>query len=409
MPFKDQFRDPLKVFLGAFAAGAVLIYLLPLLWSLSFRARLEIPLTAGLHENDFVNYWMAARMTLVGDYQLLFVHDSYFAELQRTFGANIEIRSWSYPPHFLLLLWPLGFLTYPVAFGVFLFVTLGLFICATVVFWRAYGRPDAWVLILALPGYLAMMLSATQNGFLTAALLLLGFAWMKSKPFLAGMVFGLLSLKPQLVFLVPLLLVLDRNWRTLAWSAVTCALLVALSLALFEFESWRLYATETLRYQQFVMTDWYGIFLCMMPTAFGSIRALGLTPELAAYVQWPFSVAGILLVFLALWRDASLLRRIFAVTCGTFVITPYAFNYDMGALTVVASVLVASADSPNSRAGKMVVALVAVLSGIVANLGRANLPLAPLILFLSLAVVVVPGIGLHTKMMPVLRKAPTVP
>ena len=379
MPFKDQFRDPIKILLGSFAAGTVLIYLLPLLWSLSFRARLEIPLTAGLHENDFVNYWMAARMTLAGDYQHLFTHDLYFGELQRIFGADIEIRSWSYPPHFLLLLWPLGFLSYPLALGVFLSVTLGLFIYAALAFWRVYGRPDAWVLILALPGYVAMMLAATQNGFLTAALLLLGLAWMNSRPFLAGVMFGLLSFKPQLVFLVPLLLLLDRNWRTLGWSAITCAVLIALSLALFGFESWRLYATETLRYQQFVMTDWYGIFLCMMPTTFGSIRALGLTPELAVYAQWPFSVAGISLVLLALWRDTSLLRRVFAVTCGTFVITPYAFNYDMGALTVVSAVLVASADSPNARAGKIAVALVAVLPGIVVNLGRSNVPLGPLL------------------------------
>ena len=43
---------------------------------------------------------------------------------------------------------------------------------------------------------------------------------------LAGLAFALLTIKPQLGILVPLLLLFERNWRAIGWSAVFTVLLV---------------------------------------------------------------------------------------------------------------------------------------------------------------------------------------
>src|SRR5688572_9494522 len=107
---------------------------------------------------------------------------------------------------------------------------------------------------------------ATPNGFLSAAAILFGLAMMKRRPALAGLAFSLLTIKPQLGFLVPVLLVCERNWRGIGWSALFSALLVALSVACFGIASWQGYLTDSLAYQRHVMVGWEGIFLRMMPT-----------------------------------------------------------------------------------------------------------------------------------------------
>jgi hypothetical protein len=323
-----------------------------------------------------------------GEHLDLFTHSRYFPHLQYLFGSAYQIRSWSYPPHYLLLLWPLGWLDYKTGFVAFLGVTFGLFAIAVLVFKREVApRSDPFVLLLALLGFVLMMLVAAQNGFMTSAALLFGLAWMKRRPALAGLAFACLTVKPQLVFLIPVLLAFDRNWLALLWSAVFTIVLLALSVLLFGLESWGAYLTDTLAFQRSVMTDWYGIFLRMMPTVFGSMRTLGFEPAAAAQAQLPVSLGAAALVLWLLYRERDVLRRAFAVTCGTFLITPYAFNYDMGALSVCAALMAAGRADGARRSSAVPIAIVAAISAAVTNLGRAGLPCTPVVLAIGLAIV----------------------
>jgi len=353
------------------------------------RAVLDTDLAYTLVDRDFANYWVAGQLVLAGEHLDLFKHDVYFAHLQGLFGSDYQIRSWSYPPHFLLMLWPLGYTTYKTGFVAFLALTLLLFGLAVAVFKRELApRADTRVLLLAVLGYVLMMLAAAQNGFLTAALLLLGLAWMKQRPVLAGIAFACLTIKPQLGLLIPVLLLFDRNWRALLSASVATAVLVGGSVLAFGVDSWTAYLTETLAYQRAVMTDWSGIFLRMMPTVFGSVRTLGFSPALAAQLQAPVTIAAALAVLWLLYREREPLRRAFAVTCGTFLLTPYAFNYDMGALCVVAALLAGAEPAAAGRLRLLPIALVAAIAAAVTNLGRANLPLTPLILAAGLGALV---------------------
>lgn len=372
------------------------------LLALVIHAPLLIDFTAGMLGDgyplnvisvDFANYWMAGQMTMAGMQQDLFSFPVYYGHLEATFGANYPIHNWGYPPHFLLLLWPLGLLSYKPALVVFLAATFALFVLAAFVFRRVYApQSSVTLLVLAIFGYSLMMVFTTQNGFLTGALLLFGLAWMKSRPVAAGLAFALLTIKPQLGLLIPVLLLLDRNWRAIGWSAAFTVALVALSAACYGIQSWTSYLTETLAYQRSVMTDWSGIFLRMMPTMFASMRTLGYTPDTAYVVQWPFSILGAAAVFWA-WRwQTDPLQRIFTLACGTFVISPYAFNYDMGALAVIAALLVGS--QPLSRFALIMVSVIAALSPCITNMGRSNLPISPVLLILGLA-----ALALHAQQM----------
>ena len=114
----------------------------------------------------------------------------------------------------------------------------------------------------------------------------------------------------------------------------------------------------------------------------------GFSPETAFSLQWPVSVASLVMILWALWKERDPLRRSFVVTIGTFLVSPYAYNYDMGALTVVAAILLGSRQAPSSRPSQLAVGMVAVLAAVVMNLGRAGLPVAPAILAAALVAIV---------------------
>ncbi len=371
------------------AAAAAILYVVPWLWGASALLTHDY-LAIDITNKDFVNYWLAGRMSLDGSHLQLFTQETYFARLQEYFGAGAEIRNWSYAPHFLLFLWPLGHLRYAPALGVFLAVTLALFAFAVRAF-RANLAPQSspTILVLALFGYVLVNVDATQNGFLTSAWLLLGLAWMKRRPVLAGLAFACLTVKPQLGLLIPVLLLFDRNWRAIISAAGFTLLLAAASIVVFGVDSWHAYLTETLAYQRSVMTDWHGIFLRMMPTVFGGMRTLDFTPDTAIAVQWPVSGCAFVLLLWLLKHEPQPLRRSFAVLCGTFLVSPYGFNYDMGALSAAAAMLASSDKLATNRASATLLAMLASLAGLVMNLGRAGVPIAPLLLGTTLVVLAI--------------------
>lgn len=379
---------------AAIAVMAVAIHILPLL-------ELAAGLMSGGYpgtviNRDFSNYWMAGQLLRVGEQQDLFNQSVYFARAQATFGTDYEIHNWGYPPHFLLLLWPLGWVGYKAGMLLFLGITLALFTAGVAAFRRRFA-PDAEqpILLLALVGYVLMQVLTTQNGFLTSAALLFGLAWMRDRPLLAGLAFAFLTVKPQLGMLIPLLLFLDRNWRVIAAAALFTALLIGISAVCFGLISWQAYLTETITYQRSVMTDWYGLFLRMMPTVFGSMRTLDFTPHAAALTQWPASLGAGALIIWTLIKIRDSLQRAFVILCGTFVVSPYAFNYDMGAVTVAAALIVGSR-AQLGRYAQLAVAVVAALAGIVTHLGRAGIPISPLLLGAALLAIAVQPTGANT-------------
>jgi hypothetical protein len=75
-------------------------------------AELLAPGTAPEFANrDFANYWIAGKLILGGETADLFgPQPQYFRHLTDAFGRDYPWHNWSYPPHYLLFLWPLGWL-----------------------------------------------------------------------------------------------------------------------------------------------------------------------------------------------------------------------------------------------------------------------------------------------------------
>jgi alpha-1,2-mannosyltransferase len=70
-----------------------------------------------------------------------------------------------------------------------------------------------------------------QNGFLTAALLGGALQLLDRRPWLAGMLIGLLTYKPQFGVLIPIALLAGGRWRSIGAAVATVAALLALSFA----------------------------------------------------------------------------------------------------------------------------------------------------------------------------------
>ncbi|WP_372784213.1 glycosyltransferase family 87 protein [Phenylobacterium sp.] len=187
---------------------------------------------------DFLSFWTASRLLLQGAAPATVYDAQAHAALQQaTFpGADVGYTPFPYPPMFLLICVPLGFLPY---FGS-LVAWMGLTLLG---YWRVVGAWLAGVrgrtlLALSFPAVL-LNLGHGQNAFLTTGLFGGGALLLQRRPFLAGACFGALIYKPQLGLLIPVALIAARQWRALLGAAATAIALTGAATLAFGLEPWR--------------------------------------------------------------------------------------------------------------------------------------------------------------------------
>lgn len=301
----------------------------------------------GFANRDFANYWLSGRLVVGGDLTPLYQQETHQAALEAAFGLGaLEIRSWSYPPHLLLFTWPLGLMPYGLAYGLFMLATGVWFVFAVRSALAALGgeagtRSFGLVIVLLAP-FFCLQLLAGQNGFFFGAAMLQALAWRGSRPMAAAAMIALLTMKPQLGLLFPALLVIERRWAVIGWTVLMSAVLAGLSVLVFGPEPWGAFFGETLPYQQFVAAHWEGPFLYMMPSWFASLRAAGVDHAAALLAHSVISLPLLAACLAAMWitPDPSVRARL--LLAGTFVATPYAFSYDLGALLAAAAIWTAA-------------------------------------------------------------------
>lgn len=334
---------------------------------------------------DFTNIWTAAGLVMSGDISPLFDLAAYRAEQVRLFGADFPMHNWSYPPHLLLLIWPLGALPYEAALAGWTIGTLALYLAAA---WRwlpAEGRP-LMLFLLALAPASVLNIAVGQTGFLTGALLLQGLWWIDRRPLAAGLCFALLTVKPQLGLLIPFVLLAGGHWRVLFGTLAGALVLGAVSLLAFGPESWIAYLSETATHQRWILENGQGIFTLMMPSLFMSARLLGAEPIVGYVLQSGVALAAAVAVFV-LWRDRTRrFRASAAVMLGAVLVSPYAFNYDMTVTSLAALLILSKLTDVGRREklGQNLIFTVWLLPLLVFPLNAAGVPLAPVILAAAL-------------------------
>jgi alpha-1,2-mannosyltransferase len=290
---------------------------------------------------DFVNTWVGGRLALTGDPGTHFGFFAYNGLLKEIFGPDYPPHIWSYPPHLLLFTWPLGLLPYIAAYVVY--VTVGLLVYLAVV--SDGDRRADHLLLLALAPATIINIWCGQVGFFVAALLVGGLIQLDRRPILAGALFGLLSIKPHLGLLLPLMLVLTRRWRVIAAAATTIAVQYATTTLVFGTKVWTAYLNDAMPVQSRVLLADIDHWMMHVPTAFINARIAGFSVATAIVAQAllaSIATAGVAWTF---WRrrDPVLSNTLFLTA--TFAVTPYVFNYDMTTLGFVIVKLVDRTDN----------------------------------------------------------------
>ena len=274
---------------------------------------------------DFMAFWSAARLALAGHAAAAF-DEPTIAAVQHAAVPALPgiIFPWHYPPTFLVAIAPLGLLPYPAA--------LALFVLATVAPWAVLVHrvlPDrrAWIVAAAAPAGLITLLDG-QNAFLTASLAGFALLSLKRRPLVAGVLIGLLAVKPQLGVLFPLALFAEARWRPMAAAAATVAALALVSLALFGVPDWAAFFRDLPVAE--AIGDAGAVPWGTMPSAEIFVRSLGGPLGLAHAVQMAVALLAALCVWRA-WRrpDAPFEAKAATLLTAALLLPPYVFYYDL--------------------------------------------------------------------------------
>ena len=181
-----------------------------------------------------------------------------------------------------------------------------------------------------------------QNGFLTAGLLGGALAMLGRRPITAGILVGLLAVKPQLGVVIPFALIAGGHWRAFATAGVTVATMGAASTAAWGLEPWSGFLAHIATAFEAARND--PACLGKLQTLFGLLAKLGVPAEAALGAQAGLALASITTVTL-LWRsDAPFGLKAAALATGSLLVSPYLFIYDFPLLIIAQAFLMRHAD-----------------------------------------------------------------
>ncbi len=289
---------------------------------------------------DFLNVWLGGRAALAGGPAAWFDMDVYHALVRELLGpaSGQDARAyfWSYPPHILLFIWPFGLMPYLLGYVVWCVLGLAAFLLAAV---RCGGIERRHLLFVALAPAVGINIFIGQNGFFTAALLIGGLSLLDRRPILAGILFGILTVKPQLGLLLPLVLVMTGRWRTIAAAAATTAVLVGTTASIYGPGIWIEYLTKVGAQQAWLLSNAGGMVLSQVPSALYAAQRMGLPIDVGWVAQAiETSVTVVAVVWAYAQRRDPVLSLALLVTA-IFTASPYSFNYDMVVLGWVLALL----------------------------------------------------------------------
>lgn len=322
---------------------------------------------------DFTTIWVAGVEALHGNAARLY-DSAQFLKLQAALLGHRRFfySNWPYPPTFLLVVAPLGALSYLHAFLAWTFLTL---LAVIAVVYLIVRRLPAIAVLLASP-FTAWNFLAGQNGFLTGSLIGAALLCLERQPVLAGVFIGCLTYKPQFGILFPVALVAARQWRAMMSAAITAAALAGLSIAAFGTGAWAMLPHALFEHVVLLAgghadagADWG-----RLQTVYGLVHDLHGSPALAWSLQAAATVSVAVIVW-QVWRlPARHALKAATLSAAALIATPYAFSYDMAALAIPVAFLAADQMRCGLLRGEQTILLTLFGTGVAALFGFGDTP-----------------------------------
>jgi hypothetical protein len=239
---------------------------------------------------------------------------------------------------------------------------------------RTHFSDKRLLLALVLSPAAVLCVISGQSSLITAAMLVTIFVWLDRRPVAAGILIGLLTLKPQLGVLFPVMLIASGRWRVFASAAVTTLALAGATALVFGPQVWVDFVTKGLAANSLVLADPERIATPFYPTIFMNLRGIDLPYGIALAVQLCFSAFAVAAVAWAFRMrcdaDPLLLMALF-MACAVAGV-PYLLSYDTLALTFAALLLLGGAALDTT--GRRLVQLVYWLPLLQIGLGNLHVP-----------------------------------
>jgi hypothetical protein len=332
---------------------------------------------------DFVSFWAASKLAGSGAPAAVYDPTRHFdVELSIVGTDHFGWYSFFYPPTFLAVVLPLALLPYVWSLLCWVAVTLAGY---ALLMRRIVTKKALWPVLAFPAAYINM--AHGQNGFLTVILMGSGLMLLERYPLLAGIPIGLLSYKPHFGLLIPLCLLVTGRWKTIATAALTVAAFALWSRILFGVETWQAYI-DALPLARSLFEEGYTGWE-KVPSIFALVTTFGGSAGAAYGAQLVVATMAACTV-LWVWRATeSFELKASALVVGTFLVTPYAYDYDLVLLALplawLAAIGIRDGFLPWEKMLLMAVWLMPLLMGAMAT--YLDVPLAqPLIVLLLVAI-----------------------
>ena len=306
----------------------------------------------GLDYNTLGTDWMvfygAIRSVLDGNAALIFDGDRFTDFLNTTFApllsSPLDFRPWAYPPSFLVMLLPfagLGFLGSYVAFQ----MATGALLARALLASTTVPSPILLVAALACPASAINAING-QAVFLVAALIVGGFGLLERRPWLGGLVLGLLTFKPQFCILVPVALIAARQWRALLASGVSALALMIASGLMFGFDLWLRWFPLIIENFVSPSEKWITYGRMWGHSVYACAVLLGVPARLASWVQLLAMFAAAVSVVIAFRARLGTREKTAVFLAATVLAAPHSGPYDVTLLVIATAFWLMSRAAP---------------------------------------------------------------
>jgi len=288
---------------------------------------------------DFITFWGASHLTLTGDPVGAFNLRHILAAEQLAVPANTKVFLWHYPPIYQMFVTPLALMPYALSW--FVFVGFGIFaylLTMRPLFdERLAARRDALYLALAFPGAFICIFHG-QNSLYSAAIIAGGMLLLeRGRPYLAGLLLGVLIYKPQLGVLLPLAFLVTGQWRAFIATGASALAFSLASYVVFGPDLWQAFFDNTPIVREVMeqgMLPW-----AKMPSAFVFLREIGVPQTLAYVAQGLTALAAAACVGFVWWRKGSNRLSWAVLVVATLLVPPYTFDYGFAILAPALAII----------------------------------------------------------------------
>ncbi len=330
--------------------GSVLVAAAPSLYLVSqyLFAGGDHPLLQGCVESstDFCVFWDAARLALDGNGGAVFDQDALHSKAD---DPDAGWFPWLHPPGTLLLFAPLGAISASLAWAIFTLLSLGCYWAALSL---VLGRNRTiWLDMALAPAILPAVILGQFTIFWLAGFIAAFEALRRRKTILAGVLIGLLTLKPTLGLLIPFALLASGAWVTILAAMVTTVVVQGGATLVFGASYWvemlAIYQEHTVRILDLLPE------LDRMASLPALLSQIGMTGSSLLTIQTGLTVVlfGTVAWF---WRDRSkCFDSRMALLCASIPLaTPYLWYYDAALATMSCIYLIRSGILQPTALGK---------------------------------------------------------